>query len=164
MASPATPVRDTDDEARELARDLIRSARTAALAVTDPATGAPFVSRIAVGTLPPGRIATLVSSLALHTRALRADPRCALLFGEPGARGDPLNHPRLSLTALARFEPAGSAGHAVLRTGWLSIHPKAKLYADFADFAFAVFQPLAGSLNGGFARAYALLPEDIRLD
>ena len=156
MAEPVNPIRPTDDAARVEAQGLIRTARTAAIAVIDPATGAPFVSRIAVGVLPGDRLATLVSSLSLHTRALMADPRCCLLLGEPGDRGDPLNHPRLSMTANARFLLRDGADDARARRDWVTIHPKAKLYADFADFSVVLFTPVAAALNGGFARAYSI--------
>lgn len=163
MPDPANPIRPTDDEARAMGQGLVRSSRTAALAVTDPATGAPFVSRIAVGLLPDGGLATLISTLSAHTRALHADPRCCLLLGEPGDRGNPLNHPRLSLTATARFLAPGGAEHLAAREGWLALHPKAKLYVDFADFAFVRFTPFAAALNGGFGKAYSLTPDDLGL-
>jgi len=44
-----SPFRDTDDAARRLAQDVIVAARLAALAVLDPTTGAPHVTRIAFG-------------------------------------------------------------------------------------------------------------------
>lgn len=161
MTDRRDPIRPADDAARRTARELIFSARTAALAVIDPRTGAPFASRIAVGVLPGGRIATLVSALSLHTRALAADPRCCLLFGEPARRGDPLNHPRLSVAATARFlDRPGDADRAA-REGWLAIHPRSRLYVDFPDFSFAMLLPLSGSLNGGFGRTYSLGPDDL---
>ena len=159
-----TPKKDilqpTDDEARARARRLIDEAAHAALAVISD--GAPFVSRIALGTTPDGDPMTLISGLARHTGALRAEPKAALLIGEPGERGDPLTHPRLMVQASARFIEKGGAEHAALRDHYLSTHPKSKLYADFPDFAFVVFTPQSATLNGGFARAYALTPEDLR--
>ncbi|WP_102226014.1 HugZ family pyridoxamine 5'-phosphate oxidase [Acidimangrovimonas sediminis] len=156
-----SPIRPTDDAARALARDLLQGATFAALAVTDPASGAPFVSRIALGLDPEGLPVTLISTLAAHTAALKADPRCALLIGEPGPRGDPLTHPRLSLQATARFIPRDGPDHAALRAHYLASHPKAKLYADFADFGFVVFDPSGAALNGGFGRAFHLTPADL---
>ena len=49
MPEPVNPIRPTDDDARALARALLSGARHAALAVLHPDTGAPFVSRIALG-------------------------------------------------------------------------------------------------------------------
>lgn len=152
----ASPIRPTDDEARLLARRLLADARHGALGVLDPASGHPLVSRVAVGL--DGAAAEpliLVSSLALHAGALRADPRCSLLIGEPG-RGDPLAHPRLTLVARAE-----GASKEALRAGWLAAHPKSALYYDFADVALLRLRVEGAHLNGGFGRAYRLAPEDL---
>lgn len=150
-----------DDEARALAADLLATCRHAALAMTDPELGTPFISRIAVAMLPGGALVSLLSGLSLHTRTLRARPDCALLIGDPGTKGDPLTHPRLSLRAQAAFVPrADSAG---LREAWLEIVPKAKLYVDFPDFTFVRFRPGPSLLNGGFARAWLLTPDDLQV-
>lgn len=156
-----SPIRPTDDAARALARTLLAQARSAALGVIEPATGAPFVTRIGLGLGPDGAPLSLVSDLAQHTAALRQNPACSLLVGDPGARGDPLTHPRLTLQARAEFVPREAPAHATLRAHYLQTHPKAKLYADFADFRFLRFSVWAGHLNGGFGKAYRLTPEDL---
>ena len=162
MPEPVNPIRPTDDDARARARALLSGARHAALAVLHPDTGAPFVSRIALGQAPGGAPVTLISTLALHTRALQADPRAAILVGEPGSKGDPLTHPRLTVQARARFIDRADPAHAVIRDTYLADHPKSKLYADFADFGFVVFEVEGAALNGGFGKAYMLTPEDLR--
>jgi heme iron utilization protein len=150
------PIRPTDDEARSLARDLIAQARFAALGVIDPDTGAPMVTRIALVPGPDGAPLTLISNLSAHTGALAANPACSLLIGEPGAKGDPLTHPRLTLQARAE-----QADKAALKGHYLSLYPKAQLYYDFGDFGLIRFAPLAGLLNGGFGKAYRLSPADL---
>lgn len=149
-----------DAEARRLARTLLRTARHGALATIEPGTGAPLASRVAVATAPDGAPLILVSALSAHTGALRADPRSALLAGEPG-RGDPLAHPRLSLSARARALDRGTPEGEAARRRFLARHPKAALYADFPDFAFFRLEPAGAALNGGFGRAYALAPADL---
>ena len=156
-----SPIRPTDDDARALARDLIDAATFCALGTLDPASGAPQVTRIALATLPDGTPITLVSDLAAHTRALRANPAASLLIGEPGPKGDPLTHARLTLRATARFVERESPDHAALRDRYLARNPKARLYADFADFHFVVFIPEGASLNGGFGAAFELTAEDL---
>jgi putative heme iron utilization protein len=158
-----SPIRPTDDEARALARGLLDHARFGALGVIDPATGMPMVTRVAVGTDAEGRPVSLVSDLSAHTRALGANPACSLLVGEPGARGDPLTHPRLTLQARARFVRKGEDGYGALRSRWLEGHRKSALYVDFADFSFAVLEVEAAHLNGGFGRAFVLGPGDLGL-
>ena len=157
---PGDPLRPTDDEARALARSLMEGAAHGALGVLDPGTGWPHVTRVAVA-LVAGAPLTLISALSHHTGALRADLRCSLLVGEPGPRGDPLTHPRLTLLARARFVAPDDPERPALRAAWLERHPKAKLYVDFADFAFVRLEPSGAHLNGGFGRAYRLGPEDL---
>jgi len=73
-----SPIRPTNDEARVLASSLMTKARFAALGVIT-ATGTPLVTRVAFGLDPDGGPISLVSSLAMHTGALMANPACSLL-------------------------------------------------------------------------------------
>lgn len=160
--TPPSPIRPTDADARALARQLIDGARHGALAVVHPESGLPHVTRIAVATDPEGAPLTLISTLSLHTQALMAEPRASLLVGEPGARGDPLTHPRLTLEVTADFVPRNAPAHGALRTHYLRRQPKAKLYVDFGDFAFVRLVPQGAALNGGFGKAFRLTAEDLR--
>lgn len=156
-----SPIRPTDDDARALARDLIRTARFAALSYLDPADATPMVSRVALVAGPDGLPLSLISDLSHHSAALQHNPLCALLIGEPTGKGDPLTHPRLSLRTTARFIRHGEAEHAELAQAFLSKQPKAKLYIGFADFALVRFTPLGAFLNGGFGKAYTLNAADL---
>ena len=89
-----------------------------------------------------------------------ADPRCALLVGEPG-RGDPLAHPRMTLQGVARRLARDSDEGRRARERYLLAHPKAALYADFGDFAFWRIELQRASLNGGFGRAWVLSVADL---
>lgn len=158
---PQSPIRPTDDEARALALSLIANARFGALGVIDPVTGFPSVTRVALGPGPEGGLFSLVSGLSAHSRALRLDPRVSLLVGEPGPKGDPLTHPRLSLQAEAQVFAANDPHTTALKARWLADHPKAKLYIDLPDFFFVKFRLLSGALNGGFGRAFVLTETDL---
>lgn len=166
MPDPRPPARDpvqpADAEAVSLARNILHQARHAALAWTDPETGTPGISRIAFGLDADGVPLTLVSSLAPHRAALLAQPEAAVMLGEPDEKGDPLTHPRLMLRVRATEITRDSADHAATRALWLTTHPKAKLYIDFTDFAFVRLAPVSILLNGGFARAYRLTPDQIK--
>jgi len=155
MTDKKSVLRPVDDEARGIARDLLAKARFGALGVM--LDGAPFVTRIAVNA--EGSLISLVSTLSQHTAALKADPRCSLLIGEPGPKGDALTHARLTLQADAELVGRDDA----LRGRWLKAHPKAKLYIDFGDFGFVRFQVRGAFLNGGFGYACALSAEDLGL-
>lgn len=155
-------IQPTDDDARALARGLIDTARFGALAVAEAGTGLPLVTRVAVGTSPSGQVVSLVSGLSHHTKALKENAACSLLLGEPGEKGDPLTHPRLTLMARASFLGHGDDGRDALAAHYLESHPKSKLYIDFPDFCFVLFDVDKAYLNGGFARAFELTGDDLR--
>ncbi|AMJ62406.1 HugZ family pyridoxamine 5'-phosphate oxidase [Bosea sp. PAMC 26642] len=156
---PRDPIRPTDDTARTLARSLVRSARFGMLA-TLGGDGHPAASLTTVATDSDGTPLILVSALSAHTGHLIADPRASLLIA-PGGKGDPLAHARITLKVRARrIERATPEGQRIRRR-FLARQPKAALYVDFGDFSFFSLAIEAASLNGGFARAYALTPGDI---
>lgn len=163
MADKPAVLRETDDEARKLARIILRSARSAAIAVIEPDSGGfPFVSRVLIGIDTDGTPVILVSALSVHTQALSKDQRCSLLTGEIG-KGDPLAHARLTVQCEADKVERDSDVHARIRERFIRRHPKAKLYVDFPDFAFFRLTPLKASMNGGFGRAYALSGADLMI-
>ncbi len=161
----------TDESARERpvvpagfdapaeAKRLLRTVRTGTLA-TIGADGFPLATLVTVATDLDGAPLILVSALSVHTRNLDRDGRASLLLPEAG-KGDPLAHPRLSVTGtidtVARDTPEGVR----VRRRFLARHPKAALYADFGDFSFRRLRPAAFHLNGGFARAADLAPPDV---
>lgn len=146
-----------------MGRGLIAGVSHGVLAVLDPQTGFPMASRIAIVRGADGTPVTLISDLSHHTGALRADPRCSLLLGEPGKKGDPLTHPRLTLQSRARFLTRDQEGFGAMRDLYLAQYPKAKLYVDFLDFSFARLEVVSAHLNGGFGKAYLMTPEDLDL-
>lgn len=149
------------------ARRLVRGAVAATLATQQE--GQPFASLVTPATAPDLSPLLFLSSLSEHTRHLRAEPRCALLFqGEPPVRSpegaepaarestgqrdpNPQTAPRVTLTGLA--EPVPGAEVAALKARWLARHPYAALYAEFADFALWRVRIGGALLVGGFARA-----------
>lgn len=157
-AMPKVPVdsQSTRPEAVADAKRLMRLSRTASLATLDPSTGAPLTTLVGVASDFDGAPLFLMSTLARHTRHLASDPRASLLLTEGADRGDPLNHPRVTLNGRI-----GRAADARARTRYLQRNPKAKLYADFADFAFFRLAIENIHFNGGFGRADALAPADI---
>lgn len=151
-----------DNEARLLAKRLMRTSRSGALATQGGEGGMPFASLVATGTDLDGSPIILTSQLSAHTRLLEADPRCSLLLSAIG-KGDPLAHPRLTLLAKARRIERGSEEERSIRRRYLMQHPKAALYVDFSDFAFWHLSIASGSLNGGFGRAYNMSQADLLL-
>jgi hypothetical protein len=134
------------------ARKLIRGAAAATLATS--AEGMPFASLVTPASAPDLSPLMLLSSLSEHTRHLRAEPRCALLFSGAPESANPQTAPRVTLTGLA--EPVPEAEVPALKARWLARHPYAALYADFADFSLWRVRPGGALLVGGFARANRL--------
>lgn len=139
------------------ARRLIRAAKAATLATA--AEGQPFASLVTPATAPDLAPLLLLSSLSEHTRQLRAEPRCALLFSGVPEGPNPQTAPRVTLTGLAEEVPAAEV--PALKARWLARHPYAALYADFGDFALWRVRPGGALLVGGFARAVRLRLADL---
>ena len=128
------------------ARCLLRAAKSATLATQSD--GHPFASLVTPAVTPDGTVLLLLSGLSAHTTHLRADPRCALLAAGPATGANPQTAPRLTVVATAAPEP-----DPALRRFWVSRHPYAALYADFADFGLWRLVTLRAHYVGGFGLA-----------
>lgn len=151
-----SPIRHVDKDAYATMETLLRGMRHGVLSYTDPEKGTPSASRIAALYLPGHGVVTLVSDLSLHTPALRTGAPCALLVGEPTAKGDALTAPRATLHA----RPV-AVDKNTLRDAWLTRLPKSALYFDFTDFTAFCLQFEDAFLNGGFGKAYRFNAEDL---
>ncbi len=152
--SPAT-------EAARTARRLLRTGTRAALATLMPEGGAPYASLVAYATDPAGNPLLLISTLAVHTRNLLADPRASLLIEDPDrpADADPLREARLSLAG--RLERTDDP---VAARRFLARHPDAAGYATFKDFGFYRFTLTGAHQVAGFGRITDLTPADLLVD
>jgi putative heme iron utilization protein len=65
------------------------------------------------------------------------------------------------IRARAAFVAPDDPARPLIRARWLDRSPKAALYIDLPDFAFVRLTPISALLNGGFARAFRLSPEDL---
>ena len=138
------------------AKLLMRLARTGALATLEPDSGAPLATLVGMASNLSGEPLFLLSTLSRHTRHLAADPRASVLLTQTPERGDPLNHPRVTLSG--RMER--TSGESPQRR-YLQRNPKAKLYAGFADFGFFQLRVASVHFNGGFGRAAPLAVADV---
>lgn len=159
MNTQQEPTRPADETAIAMAQAMLALGHGALSYVAQD--GLPGISRIALGHDGAGHPLTFVSALAPHFAGLKGNPACAMMLGEPGAKGDPLTHPRLMLRTVAEF--AAQDERPALRALWLAQHPKAKLYIDFADFAFVRLRPVSAVLNGGFGKAFSFGPDALRV-
>jgi putative heme iron utilization protein len=155
MANAPNP-NEAHAEAVADAKRLMRLARTGALATLEAAGGAPLTTLVGIASDFDGAPLFLMSMLSRHTRNLARDPRASLLLTGRHERGDPLNHPRVTLSG--RIEQT-AAPRAKVR--YLQRNPKAGLYAGFADFALYQLRIEDVHFNGGFGRAAPLAPAGV---
>src|ERR1700680_1378151 len=155
------PAPDFDPKA--VAKGLLRSTRSGALATLDRNTGHPFSSLVNVATEVDGSPLILVSRLSTHTANLEVDGRASLLLASTG-KGDPLAHPRLTLLGSFAQIARDDAELPRMRRRFLAGHPKSELYAGFGDFSFWRLQAVSAHLHGGFARAADLKAADVTTD
>src|ERR1700756_1475863 len=148
------------DPAR-LARSLLRRSRQGALATLMAGSGDPYCSPVNGASHADGAPILLISRLALHTRNILADSRVSLMLDERVA-GDPLEGARIMLQG--RAEPVGKEDLELVRRRYLSAHPSAEGFVDFADFSFFRIVPSGAHLVAGFGRILDLKPEQFLTD
>jgi hypothetical protein len=130
-ASEAPPV--PEPTFAERARTLVHQGRTGTLAtVSRKHPGHPFASIMPYALDPEGRPIFLISTMAMHTQNLQADPRASLLVTQPGMTGDPLAAGRVTLMGDAK--PLAGDDAMAARAAYLERHEKAAYWADFGDF------------------------------
>jgi putative heme iron utilization protein len=151
----------------ERARTLAYLGRTGMLAtLSRKYAGHPFASVMPYALDELGQPLVLISSLAIHTQNLQADPRTSLLVTQPaagsgtGESGDPLAAARLTLIGEARQLSGPDTGNA--REAYLTRHPRASYWVDFDDFSFWRVEVKDLYFVGGFAAMDWVTAEDYR--
>jgi len=152
-----------DFDPKSTAKTLLRVIRAGALATIDRNTGHPFASLVNLASDSDGSPLILISRLSTHTANLEADGRASVLMASAG-KGDPLAHPRLTMIGAFRLIARDDPQEARVRRRFLARHPKAELYAGFADFSFWRLAVVSAHLNAGFARAADLKAADVMTD
>ena len=138
------------------AKLLMRLARTGALATLEAEGSGPLTTLVGVASDFDGAPLFLMSTLSRHTRNIAHDPRASLLLTGARVRGDPMNHPRVTLGGRIELSAAGRA-----KSRYLQRNRKAALYAGFADFGMFQLRVESVHFNGGFGRAASLSPDDV---
>ena len=110
--------------------------------------GFPFGSVMPYGLGDRGRPIFLISTMAMHTQNLRADPRASLLVTRDDAGGDPLGASRVTL--IGNVLPIPEAEVAEARTLYLAHYPNSKYWVDFEDFSFYRLDVMDVYYVGGF--------------
>jgi putative heme iron utilization protein len=96
--------------------------------------GFPFGSVMPYGLEQGGRPIFLISTMAMHTQNLQADPRSSLLITQPDASGDPLGASRVTLIGNTVTIPKSEVPDT--RHLYLASYPNSHYWVDFDDFSF----------------------------
>ena len=133
----------------ERARTLAHIGRVASLStLSRKQPGFPFGSVMPYALDAGGCPIFLISTMAMHTQNLAADPRASLLITQPDASGDPLGASRVTLVGNVATVPKAQSDEP--RAIYLALHSNSKYWVDFEDFSFYRMQILDVYYVGGF--------------
>ena len=133
----------------ERARTLLHLGRIGSLStLSRKQQGFPFGSVMPYALDENGRPLFLISTMAMHTQNLQADPRSSLLVTQPDASGDPLGASRVTL--LGNVLPVPDPEVAEARKLYLARYANSKNWVDFEDFSFYRMDVMDVYYVGGF--------------
>src|SRR5246500_3315143 len=119
----------------ERARTLLYLSRMGSLStMSRKQSGFPFGSVMPYALDDHGRPVFLISTMAMHTQNLRADPRASLLVTQQDSGGDVLGASRVTL--VGDVSPIASPEVAEARKLYLASYENSKYWVDFEDFSF----------------------------
>ena len=133
----------------ERARTLMYLGRIGSLStLSRKQPGFPFGSVMPYALDEHGRPVFLISTMAMHTQNLQADPRASILVTQADTGGDPLAASRV--TVLGDVLPVGQSEIAAARTLYLASYANSKYWVDFEDFSFYRMEAVDVYYVGGF--------------
>lgn len=133
----------------ERAKALLSRERIGSLStMSQKHQGWPFGSMMPYTLDAQGAPIFFISTMAMHTKNLVAEPRASLMVADASADGDPLGAARV--TVMGRVLRVPQEERAALRDLYLARHPTAKDWMDFGDFAFYRMEIVEIYFVGGF--------------
>src|SRR5271170_6827489 len=145
--NPQPPVPEPSHAER--ARTLLHLSSVATLStVSRKQPGFPFGSLMPYALDAAARPLFLISTMAMHTQNLKADPRTSLFVSQPAADGDVLGAARVTLVGNA--VQVSEEEKAAAKEIYLKAHPNSQYWVDFTDFAFFRLEPVDVYYVGGF--------------
>src|SRR3989441_7224610 len=142
----------------ERARTLMYLARIGSLSTRSrKQPGFPFGSVMPYGLDDHGRPIFLISTMAMHTQNLQADPRASLLVTQDDTGGDPLGASRVTL--VGNVLPLRESEVAEARKLYLARHANSKYWVDFEDFSFYRMDIVDVYYVGGFGEGWVSASE-----
>jgi len=110
--------------------------------------GFPFGSVMPYSLDEQGRPIFLISTMAMHTQNLQADPRASLLVTQNDAGADPLGASRVTL--VGNILPIPQPEVAEARQLYLARYANSKYWVDYEDFSFYRMNVVDIYYVGGF--------------
>jgi len=133
----------------ERARTLVYLGRVGSLStLSRKQQGFPFGSVMPFGLDDRANPVFLISTMAMHTQNVRADPRSSLLVTQPETIGDPLGASRVTL--IGNILPIPVPEVAGARKLYLARYTNSKYWVDFDDFSFYRMHVVDVYYVGGF--------------
>lgn len=133
----------------ERARTLMHLGRVGSLSTfSQKRAGFPFGSVMPYSLDAHGRPLFLISTMAMHTQNLMANPRASLLVTQSDSAGDPLGAGRVTLIGMVAQIPKEEVPAA--RELYLARHENSKHWVDFEDFSFYRMEVVEVYFVGGF--------------
>jgi len=133
----------------ERARSVVYSGRIGTLStLSRKQEGFPFGSLMPYALDPQGRPIFLISTMAMHTQNLQADPRASLFVTESDSADQPLGAARVTLIGNVIRLPEPEVAEA--RSRYLTSYPDSKYWVDFDDFFFYCMEVVDIYYVGGF--------------
>jgi heme iron utilization protein len=133
----------------ERARTLTHLGRIGSLStISRKQPGFPFGSVMPYGLDERGRPIFLISTMAMHTQNLQANPHASLLVTQADGDGDPLGASRATLVGNVVLVPEPEVAEA--RRLYLDRYANSKYWVDFEDFSFYRLDVVDVYYVGGF--------------
>ncbi len=133
----------------ERARTLMHLGRIGSLSThSRKQPGFPFGSVMPYAQDEHGRPVFLISTMAMHTQNLQADPRASLLVTQADGDGDPLGASRVTL--IGNVRPVEQSETAAVRKLYLASYANSKYWVDYEDFSFYRMEVVDVYYVGGF--------------
>lgn len=133
----------------ERARTLVYLGRLGSLStLSRKQHGFPFGSVMPYGLDDRANPVFLISTMAMHTQNIQANPRSSLLVTQPDTTGDPLGGSRVTLIGNILSVPVPEVAEA--RKLYLERYANSKYWVDFDDFSFYRMDVVDVYYVGGF--------------
>lgn len=141
------------------ARQLISACNTGTLStMSQKQPGFPFGSVCPFATDDSGSPIFLFSSLAVHSKNLRAEPRASLLVSAPSS-GSGLQSGRVTIVGTVEEVPEEEVQSVGRR--YLEAHPESAQWISFGDFRFYRLLPVDAYYVAGFGKMGWIQPTEL---